>query len=77
MDDEIKEIKRATEAVLEAVHDVTDRLLPPEVGSAVLLGIAAVVIAENLKPGQEPDETRINEIWAERGFPFRMTRWLQ
>jgi hypothetical protein len=59
--------------VLEAVHAVADRVLPPENARAMLLGVAAVMIAENMAD-KEPDAATINATWAERGFPWRMTR---
>ena len=42
-----------------------DRVLPPENAKAALLGVAPVVIAENMKDGQEPDAAAINHTWIE------------
>lgn len=72
--DELHEIEQAAKDVLEAVHTVADRMLPPENARAMLLGVAAVMIARNMLDGEEPDAGEINRIWEEQGFPWRMVR---
>ena len=74
MDDELHEIEQTTRDLLKMVHTVADRVLPPENARAMLLGIAAVMIRENMKHGEEPGPAEINNIWAERNFPWRMVR---
>jgi hypothetical protein len=74
MNDELDEIKQATREILAAVHTITDQVQPPENARAMVLGIAAEMILRNMRDGEEPGAADINEIWKERGFPWRMDR---
>jgi len=76
-EDELREINQTALDVLETVHAVTDRLPSAANARAMLLGVAAVMIAANMRDGEEPDAGEINRIWAERGFPWRMVKSLQ
>lgn len=72
---DLPEIQQATRDVLAAVHAVADQVQPPENARAMLVGIAAIMIAEAMKDGSsEVTPDAINATWAERGFGWRMVR---
>jgi hypothetical protein len=76
-DDGLREINQTAREVMATVFAVADQVQPPENARAMLLGIAAIMISRNMREGQEPTADRINEIWLEEGFPWRMIRALQ
>jgi hypothetical protein len=72
--DELDEINRATREILRAVHAVTDAMFSQENARAMVLGIAAEMIVENMKYSDEVGAAEINAIWKGRGFGWRMDR---
>jgi hypothetical protein len=68
MDDELPKIEAATRQVLEVVHTVADRELPPENARGCWPASPAITIAEAMKD-DEPNADTINATWAERRFP--------
>jgi hypothetical protein len=53
---------------------LADRVLPPGNAKAALLGVAPVVIAENMKDGQEPDVATLLNASLVANLPWR-TNW--
>jgi hypothetical protein len=72
--DELSEIKRATREILAAVFAITDQMRSPANARAMALGIAAEMILENMRYGDEVGAAEINAIWRQRGFGWRMDR---
>ena len=71
MDEQMEAVQEATLLALEAVHQITDRMLDPVISRGVLLGVAATMIARNLGE-DELNAEAVNRAWKEMGFAWRM-----
>ena len=60
--------------MLAAVFSAAEPIEPPENSRAMVIGIAAVMIAESLKPGDEIGVDELNAIWAAQALPWQLTR---
>ena len=72
--DELDEINQATREILRAVHAVTDAMFSQENARAMALGVAAEMIVEYMKYGDEVGSSEVNEIWKRRGFGWRLVQ---
>ena len=72
--DELDEIKQATREILAAVFAVTDAMRSPANARAMALGIAAEMILENMRYGDEVGASEINEIRRGKRFGWRLER---